>query len=75
MRRIIAEGFKSFGDGYGGVNWILYNRMSETDAADEIEGLGMGLHYGGPGREYSRQPLVKHSTSYTLITQICGLDN
>lgn len=75
MQRIIAEGFKSFGDGYGGVNWILYNRMSDADAANEIERQQIFAYYGGSGREYSRQPFVRHSVSYTLITQTCGLDN
>lgn len=75
MQRIIAEGVKNFGDGYGGVSWILYNRMSDADAKNEIERQNLISHYGGPGQPYSRRPLVRHSVGYTLITQIWGLDN
>lgn len=74
MQRIIAKGFKSFGDGYGGLNWILFPRMSDLQAEHEIDLHDMRRYEGGPGQPFARGGIIWHSKSYTLITQRVGLD-
>ena len=67
---VLAEGSKCHGDSR--TEWILFNRMSDADAKNAIDGFNMHPYYDGFG--YGRKAVVRHSASYTLITQFCGLD-
>ena len=72
----IRKGVKSWSDDadYGGREWWLFPLMSDEDAKDWCEEMGIHAHRGGPGCEFSRRPCFRHSLSFTLIYQDFGLD-
>jgi hypothetical protein len=73
LRMAIADGFKSDNEG-GGISWLLFSPpLSQDEILDYKEVMGAGS-YSGPGASFSRPPCFRHSASYTLITQECGLD-
>lgn len=62
-----------------GEDWtrfLLLDRIPDDLPEDDIlEGLRIsGPHYRGPGLDYARSPIVRHSISRTLISQTGGMD-
>lgn len=71
----IREGVRRADNGESWTNWWLFPRIRDEETlADVIEWLGVDAYYGGPGRVFTRGAGIRHSLSYTLITQDGGYD-
>ena len=71
----IREGVRRTENGESWTNWWLFPRMhSDEMVHDVIDWLGLDAYNGGPGRVFTRGAGVRHSRSYTLITQDGGYD-
>ena len=64
----------TFRDEYGESwirSWLVPGNVHDGDITHE---LGVFEHYSGPGRAFSRMPVVERSAHSTLVTQQCGYD-
>lgn len=73
--KLIANGCSIVEGGESWTDWWLFTSMSQEEAEAVVEDqLGLFDHAGMPGGVYARRPVIRHSRSYTLIRQRCGLD-
>jgi hypothetical protein len=70
----IKSGCKSYSGGESWTNWWLFPRLTDDQVADVLEQHDIGAHYSAPGSTFTRCAWVRHSRSYTLVTQEGGWD-
>ena len=68
----LKTGFKSFGEEIG-YEWWLLPSCSDEEAEEFIEER-VSQFNGGPGEPFAGRPTIRHSRSYTLISQRQGWD-
>lgn len=69
-KRPYKDGFKSFGPGSGGgINWALFRFPIDPEVMD-----GFDVYYGGPGKQFAKEPSVRRVGKRVLITQEIGRD-
>lgn len=67
-----ADGHKPLGD--SGYNWWRFPLLTQEEAQEFCRQNDISAHYAGPGGNFARRPIIRHSLTRTLITQYVGRD-
>jgi len=74
----IAKGERTYGpsDIDGGLVWYLYRKADLPPDLDDYMLADMGFYeyYGGVGRFFREEPMIRISRTYVLIRQRWGYD-